>query len=111
VTEKAFTAQVIQLARLYGWLVAHFRPAMTAHGWRTAVQGDGAGFPDLLLVHPKRGLIVAAELKVGKNRMTEEQTRWIGAFAVAGVQAYTWYPEHWSQIEAVLQARDAPVTD
>jgi hypothetical protein len=45
-SEAAFTDAVIELARLGGWRVAHFRPARTASGWRTPVQGDGAGFPD-----------------------------------------------------------------
>jgi hypothetical protein len=30
---------VIELAKLRGWRTAHFRPARTAHGWRTAVLG------------------------------------------------------------------------
>jgi hypothetical protein len=50
ITEAEFLAQVLQLAKLCGWLTAHFRPAKTAHGWRTAVQGDGAGWPDLVLL-------------------------------------------------------------
>lgn len=43
--ERQWQAQVIELARILGWRVAHFRPALTKHGWRTPVQADGAGFP------------------------------------------------------------------
>jgi hypothetical protein len=48
ITEAAFLRQVLDLAKLRGWRTAHFRPAQTSRGWRTAVQGDGAGFPDLV---------------------------------------------------------------
>src|SRR5215813_9770420 len=40
--------------------------AEAATGWRTAVSGDGAGFPDLLLVRAER--LVVAELKVGRGQ-------------------------------------------
>lgn len=35
VTEAQFQAAVVDLARLAGWRVAHFRPARTSHGWAT----------------------------------------------------------------------------
>jgi hypothetical protein len=100
-TEREFTAQVLALARLHGWRSAHFRPARTRHGWRTAVAGDGQGFPDLILV--RRTAIVAAELKVESNKPTPEQIAWLEAFRAAGAQAYIWKPECWSDIERVLE--------
>src|SRR5262245_27573014 len=66
-SEAGFMRTVIQLAQVCGWRVAHFRPARTAHGWRTAVRGEGKGFPDLLLVRGEELLV--AELKVGRNTM------------------------------------------
>jgi len=45
VTEAEFLAQVLAYARLHGWRAVHFRAARVGTGWRTAVQGDGAGFP------------------------------------------------------------------
>jgi hypothetical protein len=103
IRESEFLEQVVALARLRGWRVAHFRPARTAQGWRTPVQGDGRGFPDLLLVR-ERGdrRVIAAELKVGAGRPTIEQAEWLSAFAAAGVAAYTWRPDDWPEIEAVL---------
>lgn len=100
-TEAQFTRQVIQLAKACGWLTAHFRPALTAKGWRTAVQGDGAGFPDLVLVHPTHGLLFV-ELKVGKNQLSEAQEKWLAAFAKAEIGVRVWYPEDWEEIEVVL---------
>src|SRR5262245_40829737 len=101
-SEAAFQRQVIELARLCGWRVAHFRPARTARGWRTPVQGDGKGFPDLLLV---RGDVLAvAELKADDAWPPEaDQATWLAAFARVGVQVFIWRPRHWPEIEAFLQ--------
>lgn len=99
-TEAEFTAQVIQYARLRGWRTAHFRPARTARGWRTAIQGDGKGWPDLILV---RGTsVIAAELKIGRNRLTAEQAAWLRALDCANVMTYVWRPADWPKIEKVL---------
>jgi hypothetical protein len=100
-TEAEFTRQVIQLAGLRGWRSAHFRPGLTKGGqWRTAVQGHGKGFPDLVLVKP--GRVVVAELKVGRNAPTPEQREWLAAFAAAGVPAFVWTPGQWADIERAL---------
>jgi hypothetical protein len=108
-TEAAFTAQVIGYARLMGWRSAHFRPGMNARGqWMTAVQGDGAGFPDLILARGPR--LVVAELKVGRNKPTAEQKKWLAAFEAAGVPAYTWRPADWPEIEDVLSVQMKAVT-
>lgn len=100
-TEAGFTAAVIQFAQLCGWRAAHFRPARTAKGWRTAVAGDGAGFPDLVLI--RGNVLVVAELKCGTNRPTPEQSAWLAAFRSAGIRAYVWYPTDWPTIEDVLR--------
>jgi VRR-NUC domain len=103
VTEAAFTGQVLTLARLLGWRRAHFRPARTAGGWRTPVQGDGAGFPDLLLIQASAGRLLVAELKAARGRLTAEQAAWLRAFEAAGVPAYVWRPADWPEIERVLR--------
>lgn len=103
ITEDEFLGQVIDLARLRGWRVAHFRPARTANGWRTAVQADGVGFPDLILTRHRDGRIAAAELKVGRNRLTPEQADWLAWFEAAGVPAFEWRPERWAEIEEFLE--------
>ena len=102
ITEAQFLAQVIQLAKLRSWRVAHFRPAMTRTGrWVTAVQGDGKGFPDLLLLRGKTQIV--CELKVGNRGLTEEQQEWIAAFQETGVRAYCWRPSDWDSIEWILE--------
>jgi hypothetical protein len=101
ITEAAFTAQVLALAKLTGWRSAHFRPARTAAGWRTAVQGDGAGFPDLVLL--KEPWLVVAELKRSpREDVPQAQRDWLQAFFTVGAYCYLWTPEDWKQIEDVL---------
>jgi VRR-NUC domain len=101
-TERDFTAQVIELAHLLGWRVAHFRPAMTARGWRTPVQGDGQGFPDLILV--RRDRLIAAELKREKGGVVSEDQRWwLAAFDAAGLETAVWRPSDFDRIAEDLR--------
>ena len=91
-TETDFTTMVVNLAHLYGWKVCHFRPAKTARGYRTALQGD-KGLPDIIAA--RNGRKVFAELKVGKNKPTPDQEDWLHHL---GSDTYVWYPEDWEQI-------------
>jgi hypothetical protein len=99
--ESEFQTQVIDLARLHGWIVAHFRPGLNARGkWQTAVQGDGAGFPDLVMIRVlgDRAEIIVAELKVSRNKPSDAQTKWIEAFRLTGIPTFCWWPSDWPQI-------------
>lgn len=103
--EAGFTNQVLQFARLHGWRTAHFRPARVAQkdgtvSWRTAVQGDGKGFPDLVLV---RGTVcIFAELKIGTRKPTPEQEMWLQDLTKTPNPTFLWTQEDWGQIEEVL---------
>lgn len=101
-TEAGFQRAVIDLARLCGWLVHHTRPAWTAKGYRTPIMGD-VGFPDLVLCHPKRGVVIFAELKVGKNPASAEQVRWLDALRGTGAAAGVWRETDWPDIERTLK--------
>jgi hypothetical protein len=106
--EAGFMNTVIEVAQLYGWMVAHFRPSQNKFGeWRTAVQADGKGFPDLFMVRAKTGHAMAAELKVGANKPTPEQETWLASMNAAGIPAFLWRPTDWEWIERVL--RDGPL--
>lgn len=105
ISEKEFMAQVIKLARMCQWKVAHFRSVQIIQGrWMTPVQADGAGFPDLLMVHPD-GRMIAAELKRQKAPpMSPEQEMWIDLFAgVPGCRAFEWRPDDLDEIIEVLK--------
>lgn len=101
VTEREFTSQIVELCHLLGWRVAHFRPAWTGRGWRTPVQGDGAGFPDIIAARGAR--VIAAELKVGKGKPTAEQLEWLAVLAAAGVVTTVWRPEDFDRIAETLR--------
>lgn len=100
-SEDSFLDQVLALAKVCGWRRAHFRPAQTKHGWRTAVSGDGKGFPDLLLIRRLR--LVVIELKSEAGNTTREQEEWLSAFdGVPGVEVYIFRPSDWHEIERSL---------
>jgi hypothetical protein len=105
-SEKEFTKQVLNLAKLCGWRSAHFRAAWTRSGKMvTPVQGDAKGFPDLVLVKGER--MIVAELKVGRNKPSPEQIDWLAAFEkLPGVAVRTWKPKDWPSIVALLTRED-----
>ena len=98
ITEKAFQAQVVELARLCGWKAYHTFDS----------RRSDPGFPDLVLVREKE--LVIAELKADRGKTTPAQDAWIAALswvALANlyVQVYVWRPKDWSLIEEVLRRR------
>lgn len=97
VSERFLQDAVIELARLNKYLVAHFRPAQTNKGWRTAMTGD-TGFVDLVLVragkHPR---LLFVELKSGNGVVRPDQRAWLSALSAAAdetdnVSVYLWRP-------------------
>ena len=105
-TEAAWSARVTDTAKLFGWRFAHFRPARTAKGWRTAMQGD-RGFPDLCLLRPPR--LILAELKSDTGRVNAEQSDWIAELtSVPGIEVYIWRPSDWESIYTTLAKESKP---
>ena len=101
-SETELLEAVIDLAHLLKWRVAHFRPARTEQGWRTAGSGDVVGYPDLTMVRDTR--LIFAELKSERGRTTVDQQDWLHALkAVAEVRL--WRPGDWldGSIEADLR--------
>ena len=106
VSEKEWTKQVIDLAHAYKWRVAHFRAAMTKHGWRTPVQADGKGFPDLVLV--RRDRLIFAELKAGGGNLSKEQKDWLIACEIVArgllnIKVFCWYPSDFDDVQRILK--------
>lgn len=106
VTEAQFQASIIEFAQSCDWRVAHFRKVRVQRKsgevyWETPVAADGKGFPDLILI---RGtLLIAVELKVGKNTPSAEQLEWLERFRESGHDAYVWYPKDFVEIDLVLR--------
>jgi hypothetical protein len=76
--ESILQSQVIQLAKMNGFRVHHSRNVQLADGrWMTAIAGD-AGFVDLVLAHPERGVIFI-ELKSDTGKLSPGQIQWRNA--------------------------------
>jgi hypothetical protein len=100
--ETPFLDKVLQLAGLTRWLRAHFRPLMDGRGrWRTPVQGDGKGFPDVILIRGQT--MYVKELKTDDESPKPEQVGWLDAFAGVGrIESGVWRPRDWDEIEDKL---------
>lgn len=106
-TEKAFQAQVIDLARATGWRVHHQRPAMTSKGWRSTITGD-KGFFDLVLAHSAQHRLILAECKSADGDTSPDQDIWLDILrGVPGVEVYLWRPDDFEAIVQILQGREA----
>ena len=104
-TENELLEAVIELAELLGWRTMHQRPGLTQSGhWRTALQGSGKGWPDLVLV---RDRVLYRELKSARGMLSMEQQDWVWALKRAGADVDVWRPEQWvdGTIERDLRAR------
>lgn len=103
VTEAQLQDAVVTCAQVLGYRVAHFRPAQTGRGWRTAVSADGAGFPDLVIAG--RGQLIFAELKTARGRMSPAQVDWCVALKGTGVRHFIWRPADWleGRVESELR--------
>lgn len=94
ITEKQFSQQVVDLARLLGWKV--YRTWTSIH--------SPAGFPDLTMVRGDR--LIFAELKSDTGKLSEKQADWIEALRETGkAQVFLWRPEQLEEIAEVLQGR------
>jgi len=92
ITEKAFQAQIVELAKLYNWLHYHiYNPRNSPAGW-----------PDLTLVRPPS--VIFAELKTDTGRVTPAQRTWLEALdACPGVECHLWRPGDWDAIVSRLK--------
>lgn len=96
-SEAAWTTWVIAAARWHGWKCVHYRPARSARGVRTPVQGD-IGAPDLLLA--RAGDVLCVELKTRTGRIRPEQRDWLDH--LGDRHGYVWRPADAAQVLARL---------
>lgn len=83
-TEAELLGAVREVARMYGWLCYHTHDSRRSE----------PGFPDLVLVHPRTGELLFAELKAAKGRVSQAQQTWLDALHQAGQTPHVWRPEH-----------------
>lgn len=100
-TESGFLAAVVEYAELMGWRCHH------VFEQRHYAKRIGPGFPDLCMVRFDR--VVFAELKVGKNTLSQFQHEWaddlrsVARRAQGAVTYKLWRPEDWDEIQEVLR--------
>lgn len=113
VSEREFQEHVLTSAAFYGWRGIH---VINSRGVMEGVfspnrpfprrdgSDDAFGFPDLVLIHPGRNLLILAELKVKQRKLRPGQERW--KLWCAGLQHdaryFTWWPTDEPQIEHIL---------
>lgn len=92
-SELDFQHRVMELAKLSGWMVVHYRPARVGKGPRTRVvtplSGD-RGAPDLILA--RDGVVLLVELKAQNGRLSPEQRQWLHHI---GEHGRVWRPSDW----------------
>jgi hypothetical protein len=103
VRERELQATIVDACRVLGYRVAHFRPARTAHGWRTPMTGD-IGFPDLVCARP--GRMLALELKAAGRRLGPGQAGWLDALHGAMVHAQVVTPAGLDALLALLARKE-----
>jgi VRR-NUC domain-containing protein len=113
VSEAEFMDHVFNLAALFGWHGVHI---IHSHGNieslhslkrrfpRAADHEDASGLPDLLLVHPGRGLLLLVELKTERGRVRPGQARWLlWVGRGPSVMSTVWRPQDEAEIRRVLE--------
>lgn len=108
-SENELLRSVLDMARLFGLMTAHFRTAQARSGnFVTAVQGDGKGYPDLTIAGP--GGVLFRELKSARGVLSPEQKRWRDRLAASGADFAVWQPAdlHSGRIEQELRALKRP---
>lgn len=87
--ERDLQRAVLDLCKMLGLRTAHFRTARTGAGWATPVAGDGAGFPDLVIVG---SAVLFRELKTDQGRLSHDQVGWKVTLLGADANWAVWTP-------------------
>lgn len=91
ITEAAFQAAVLDVARTLGWSSYHTHDSRRSN----------AGWPDLALW--RRDQFLLAELKRERGRLSPDQARTVNALRVAGLEVHCWRPSDMDLIVARLR--------
>lgn len=94
--EADFQAQLVKAAKRMGW-----DPIYHTHDSRHSP----AGFPDLVLCHPRQRRVVFAECKNDERAFTLEQLHWYGVLIACGQEAYLFRFADWNAALAILGRR------
>lgn len=101
-THEEWQAQVVELAHYLGWDHLHVRRTI-GRGKKWTTSTNKKGWPDLFLWHPRRGF-VAIELKVGRDKATEEQVAVLASLEEAGARVTVAYPNDLDDLRRMLSS-------
>jgi len=123
-TEAQWAGQVEDLALIGGWrtyrVTNSTREIVRRSGARIRVRNvnaSGVGFPDLVMVHAPRHLLLFVELKRGRRKgggtynVTPEQNDWlddlreVATIANATIGVYIWTPADINEVVTVLTGK------
>ena len=109
VSEDEHQGRIVDLLNTLGFIVFHPRKAQVKDSWATAVKYQGVGFPDLVAVHPEKGIVLVIEVKAEAGRMSDDQAMWAAAWTQADeANQNVWYivakPRDWELLQAWLLA-------
>lgn len=101
--ELAFQGWLRDLAERLGYLVyRHPDSRLTRAGHRRGQRNTAAGFPDLVLVHPRRPVLLFVECKRDDQYADADQRAWHAALRAAGATVHVWRPKDRATIEETL---------
>lgn len=100
--EADWQHQLTDAAEALGWSWVHFRPARTARGWVTPVEGPlGAGWPDLVLIGHGRVVLVEVKRELAKTSPGQD---WVqDLLRENGCEVYTWRPSDLEDAVRILR--------
>lgn len=101
-SESDLQKVIVDYAILHRWMCHHSRPARMQSGkWATPLQGH-KGLPDLILA--RDGVVIFAELKAERGRVSPEQRQWLEAIGCGSSHAcFVWRPSDWPTIVEILR--------
>ncbi len=91
--EKQFQEEVIAIGRNYQWLMYSVPDSRLA---------TAKGYIDLTMLHPEKQLLMGAELKAPKGKLTKEQIVWMTVLSQY-YPVHLWKPEHLDTIQYMLR--------
>lgn len=104
-SEKQFQSKVMALARLYGWRVWHHSDSRRQVAPGVFVgDPDAKGLPDLILAHPRFGVIFRELKKEVHSPLSPEQVEALAWLQHCGVNAKVWRPSDEAEIEHLLSS-------
>lgn len=96
-SEREWGRTVYRYAIAGGWSLRYH-----THDSRHNSHGTVPGFPDWVLGHERKGLMIVVELKSDEGKTRPDQDAWLELWMRAGVPAYVWRPVDEPEVLDVL---------